>query len=596
MLQFDQKAFEASLGTGKKSVYGCLSKVLFPFQGQIGVRACGRCVNCIKVAKRDLAGRIAAEVHLSEEVVILTLTYGRNPETKQHWPGAFRFIAEHRSAALSALKKQLRRDTIVKLEGERLASLARLEGGYYGPPEHGDRPYKDRGQTEAQKALVKARTPRFTYFGVGEKGSKKGRRHWHVCLFFNRPSGLPHSATIPKKGGQRGQTEMERLWLPWWPWGHLTSDVATKKVTVMKPAFRNGPMVPVVEEFPLRKLLKKALYSVKYLTKARGITLRERRMGVQPEAVFFRSTGRPLGSVWILEQARECARQGLPYNGNYHVPGLVNTRGKAASSGWNKVQRQLMALGLSQEQATVGSGLQEHTRYLVGGVTARQAAAAYRETFQATKPDVLMPNSDFMKIRDQVYTAGEYQQPAYQHPMEWLAKDTVLPVSLPPFNDPKRAGIKMISVAGVMVGSIKVWPSGAAKVFLEDKPPVFLGRGDLSRELPILGQEAREGVEAWLAKKRGPDWLTGVEYRAAERAILDRQHAAIVAFANVEDETCLGGLEGFVPDTRLRRQMGINERGYYRQARARMRMTVEQREAERAEGQLRHIPMRGKTS
>ncbi len=594
MLQFDQQAFEASLGTGKKPVYSCLSKVLFPYQGQVGVRSCGRCVNCVKVAKRDLTGRIASEVHLCQEVVILTLTYGRNPETKQHWPGAFRFMAEHRGAALEALRKQFRRDTIAKLEAERLQSVASVEGGHFGPPLWGDRPYKDKGMNGAQVALVKAKTPRFTYFGCGEKGAKKGRHHWHVVLFFDKPSGLPHSQTIPKKGGRRGQTEMERLHRPWWPWGHFTSDVATKKVTVMKPAFRNGPVVRVVEEMPLRKILKKALYSVKYITKARGITLRQRRMGIQPEAVFFRSTGRPLGSVWILDQARECARQGLPYNGEYFVPGMTNTLGQAPIAGWAKTQRGLAQLGLTPDQASVGNGAPRYTRYQVGGVTARQAAKAYRDAFQEKNPDGLMPNTDFMKIRDQLYTASEYCQPAFV-PVEWLPRGEALPVSLPPFNDPKRAGIKMISVAGVVVGSIKVWPSGAAKLFFQDKRPVFLSRGDLWRELPMLDQKEREGVEAWLAKKRGPDWLTGVEYRAAERAILDRQQAAIEAFAKTEDETCLGGLEGFVPDSRLRRQLHIQERGYYRQARARMRMTVEQRSAERDEGQLRHIPMRGKT-
>ncbi|AXH76276.1 MAG: replication initiator protein [Microviridae sp.] len=186
--------------------------------------ACGRCDACIANRKQDWTGRLVAESLSSASVAFVTLTYKREQK---------RFDYKHVQVMLRKLRDALRE--------------------------------RDREQ-------------RVRFFCVGERGDLKGRRHWHLLLFFKRPYDI-------------GRTVPGELW-DFWPHGWASLE-------------------DVSEDFGLT--VKKVRYCVMYCLKDAGSADGERlRCSLKPA----------LGSEYLCQHADNLAKQGFAPDGKYRFESI----------------------------------------------------------------------------------------------------------------------------------------------------------------------------------------------------------------------------------------------------------------------------------
>lgn len=259
---------------GRKG-YKCRFPIEYEREGEVFVRDCGRCRDCIAMRKRDISGRAAAEAYNSAEVVVFTLTYREGEE------GAYQFVTLDRQKFMKRLR--------FKLWDEARAKVGA--------------PHKMRGLSPEQVQYWRDRIaevmPVVRYIGCGERGTKSTKRcHWHIVCFMSKPSGIQSTPVL--RDGRRWSVDD-----PLWPHGLVTRDVFS-------------------QDMPIEKKMRSIRYCVKYIDKCYSADLDKR--GANAEAKFFRSNASPLGFEYLTERAKRCARAGLPLPGIYDVPGVLGSR------------------------------------------------------------------------------------------------------------------------------------------------------------------------------------------------------------------------------------------------------------------------------
>lgn len=489
----------------RHGAFRCVSPLLYAFEGEVRHRSCGRCRACFARAKRDRAARAAAEAATAVEVIGLTLTYAVAPED---------FPIGDVQRFLKRWRRQLWRDALRRLG------------------------LKERGRkTEDDKARIAAEVPRLFYLRVGERGARNGRRHFHLAVFADKPTGVRPSARKAPKRGERVGAMIYSDADDFWPHGHYTVDVMPggaadpqgrlfSPVELIRMARSGERPVPHDPDGAVRL----ARYLCKYLDKARAPVGTRFAKRQQRDVVFGSSNRRPLGHDYIAAEARRYAQAGLPFPGTYTVPGL---RFSAASRVSGKVKDGRVKLGSG---AWISAGSEElqrairaewvasqsprHTLSGIFGAMRWRAIAAYRDEWQKLRGEVPMPPSDFCHWYDPDRAEGDYRQ-IRRHAHEWAKRPVAsAAVPLPPWRDPSRRRRLHISVDGQWLGMIRVYDTGTARWLPAKGDPVFLPRGDLSRELPELSQVERQKIEERLRRIRGPGWLTPIEWKAAAQAKL----------------------------------------------------------------------------
>lgn len=504
----------------RSSGYACTSPVRYPFQGEMYTRSCGRCRNCLSRNKRDVAGRAAAEAFTAAEVVCFTLTYGRD-EQGNHLPGAADFVLKDRQNFLKRLRAWL--------HDEARRSVGGPKRGASGHAAHVRAYWKHR---------ISEVLPKVRFVGCGERGKNGSRRcHWHVIIFGSRPMGLTSTAKGPD-----GHYVREKH--PLWKAGFCTVDV-----------------LPVED---MGHKMRAVRYCVKYLTKARAVPLRERRMGVPVEAKFFRSTHTPLGYQFLTGFARKVARAGLPMHGKYTIAGVTKTRGRG---------RTLRGVPFgSWEEAP------DLTQHTVLGRMRDHFIAAYNSEWEAVWPDRPVPATDWMRRFDDewsdlaaepvavpqraVVRSGSVQAvgSAKSSP---VVSAPVAPVAATGASQPRILLVR--GSGGRALGTVEVDASGTADFAaadgsgLSDQP---VRRGGL-RDVPGLSAAQHREVERWIAAARGPGWRDPCEVRSAEREVWAARQDAIRRFAldspNIEPRLDLPPCQEM---TGLRRKLRLNGDGY----------------------------------
>nr|QJB21353.1 MAG: replication initiator protein [Microvirus sp.] len=192
---------------------------------------CSKCPACIANRKNDWTGRLNAEGMCAAATYFVTLTYRDEPEDFQY-------------RDVQLMLKRLR-----KAAAERNFSVR--------------------------------------FFCVGERGNKKGRIHWHLLLFLDRPINF----LIPKPG------ELWRFWPHGW--------------TQLKRVEKSD-------------MLRSIRYVSKYAIKS---------MGQDDKSCRMRCSMKPLiGSAFLDAYAVDLANAGLPAKGWYNLPGTVYTAGRKAGA------------------------------------------------------------------------------------------------------------------------------------------------------------------------------------------------------------------------------------------------------------------------
>lgn len=157
----------------------------------------------------------------------------------------------------------------------------------YGRDEHGNEQHK-RSQLlvyeDVQKAIRAIRDSGWPvrFFVVGEHGTAKGRSHWHAMLFW-----VKRKPTFDKPDSEG------RVWVPWWPHGHINIDDVSSS-------------------------LKSIRYACKYIQKD---STQQKRVGY--------STKPALGEKYFLDLAAQHVREGLaPRDLSYTFPDHRNANGE----------------------------------------------------------------------------------------------------------------------------------------------------------------------------------------------------------------------------------------------------------------------------
>ena len=223
--------------------------------------ACRTCGDCVKARQNGWVARCMAEKSTSLNTFIIGMTY--NDETPENRDGARAFNYKNVSDFLKRLRQAIYR--------------------HYGTRET------------------------ISFLACGEKGSMKGRCHWHLVL-FTRADIFPVSAMTYFDGEERGTAPdhlpVERR-MNWkvWPHGH---------VTFQQPD--EGGM----------------FYAVKYVSndqfgseKSKG-TMRETRSQTHTASYFRMSKRPPIGDTFLQEQIdRWDAQNAVPTSLRLKVPGYT---------------------------------------------------------------------------------------------------------------------------------------------------------------------------------------------------------------------------------------------------------------------------------
>jgi hypothetical protein len=442
----------------RRAGFVCDEPIQYNFQSEIFTRACGRCLRCQARDKRDTAGRAAAEAYLAADVAVFTLTYADGHE------GAKEFVTEDRQNFLKRLRAWLHDE-------------ARRE---VGAPKR--MPKNNAEHVRAYwKAHIAEVLPRVRYLGCGERGSRGTKRcHWHIVIFGSRPLGF---TSTPKDAAGNYVLQKHPLWQKGW-------------VTV-----------DVLPQHSLEARMKAVRYCVKYLTKAKAVTPRQRRHGVPDEAKFFRSTATPLGFEYLTDHARRIAQAALPVHGLYRVPGVTNSLPPGL-------------MGLSGAAAPA-----RPSEFVLRGRMRDHYIAAYRAEWQRLRPEAAIPGTDWLRRHD-----PEYDDPATI--CRKIERDIgVAVVTVAPSETAENPGLLLIrDRAGFGVGILTVRADGHAFYRPEVGPDEPVRDGGL-RHVAGLSEEQHVALEQWLIRARGPDWRDPREVRGEQRQAMLKQRALIQRFA-----------------------------------------------------------------
>lgn len=194
---------------------------------------CGYCRVCVATRKSNWTGRLIAEALTSASVAFVTLTYRDTPQ----------------GFVYSDIQQMLKR---------------------------------------FRMALFRERGIHVRFFCSGERGEKRGRHHWHLLLFFDKPH-------------QMRRTRKRQLW-HFWPhgWAHIQ----------------------MLKHDGSDNMLRKIRYTAKYCVKDAAHPERE---------TFMRCSLKPgIGGKYFADLAVSLASRGLPALGGYRFKGVEYRRGPKA--------------------------------------------------------------------------------------------------------------------------------------------------------------------------------------------------------------------------------------------------------------------------
>ena len=139
-----------------------------------------------------------------------------------------------------------------------------------------------------RKAAAAAERPfSVRFFCVGERGSKKGRIHWHLLLFLDRKVLIK-----PTKPGEL-----------WQFWDHGWT---------------------AIERLPRENFAASVRYVAKYAVKS---------LGQEDKACRLRCSMKPpMGAHYLAGEARRLADAGLPAMGWYYIDGIRYTKGRQSGA------------------------------------------------------------------------------------------------------------------------------------------------------------------------------------------------------------------------------------------------------------------------
>jgi len=510
--------------------FTCKSRILIVYEDELIPRDCNKCGPCFARMKRDRSSRAAAQSAVSAEVVALTLTY------REGEAGAYEFAYEDVQRLLYRLRSNAKREAAVALGyTKKQANNARKGSELY--------------------EAIDAERARIVYMGCGETGTRGTRRkHWHVNLYFSKPSGW-----VSSDRDEKGNLVREHR--DFWPHGFVTVDVmgdfsTDRRVAAARYVHKyaeKGRSSAKGERRPTDFDIDDAIENKRrekeradcdaawlpYEPRPRPypgvIERRERRKAVMrsrrsTKFRFFQSLGKAYGAEWIEKEARRTAQSGLPYHGRYMVPG-VNFGPKLKSLRATENYFSVRSLG---GKAAMGDPFKPMWS-AVRGACIKYAVEAYRDEWRKLYGDREYPETLFMRLNDPEFVdrLDAFSGPVNETAAFWKIRPPRVPanVDLPPLRDQSRCGYCIVrSDRGAVLGSIQVYATGAARFTPSDEhqKPLWLPTGYLGTHISGLGETGRLYVERWLSDKRGPGWLPPKVLRAEHKA---REAAAVRAAA-----------------------------------------------------------------
>lgn len=461
----------------RKNRYACSAPFEFDHQGEIYSRRCGWCAGCIATKKRDLSGRAAAEAAVSSELWVFTLTYrdvpAQHPSDGRPWvgertvpAGAKAFSTRDRQIFLKRVRREIERDA-----ERQVGAPARWRRS----PEAGE-----------WRKRIAERIARVRYFGVGEKGDRNDRCHFHIALFIDKP-GFSGAGRLVQASPKKANGRMFGDDHPWWSHGMTTIDIIRR-------------------EDGVDRMMKAVYYITSYLHKTKQPARAEKVRGAEREACFFRSTATPLGHDFLIEDAKAYARAGLPLQGVYRVRG-----------------------------ARASGGRFELTRFRLSGAMARRAVLGYQEEWERLRPGTEWPETDFIRRHDPALNRWSSQGGDFealllvtQHYVQSVAvaRASYHAEFLQDHGDRKRR--LAVWQGGRLAGFVCMLPSGFTTFEWseEGRPDSPVCEYDL-RHLLALPEEAHARISDWIRRGRGSSWTDQREARLARREAAERQTAAI---------------------------------------------------------------------
>lgn len=207
--------------------------------------ACRSCNECIAARKNDWVARAMAEKAISGETLLLDLTYRDNPDgTTANAAKIFNY--SHIKLFLKKLREQYKRD------------------------------YGKRGEIR--------------FLICGERGSKRGRVHWHLVLFSDKPISTLGEWTDGNHQPLDGMRDRKRDHWTFWDHGFVYSKLPTL----------NG----------MQYALKYALKDQFNVVKSKG-TMREAKSENHGASYFRMSKTPPIGERYLAEVIQNYQQRGI---------------------------------------------------------------------------------------------------------------------------------------------------------------------------------------------------------------------------------------------------------------------------------------------
>jgi len=158
-------------------------------RGKYISRRCRECWECLTSQKNDIVGKLLAQAAVCERVDLLTATY--DGQTGQSKMGAKQRIPAHVQKFQKAIRQREHRALVAYNKAEK----------------------KLAAQQDREPKLIDASRNYIKFYPVFEFGTKNGRGHWHIMIFYESHFPLPTSvlyvlepAVIPDAA--------KRVWYP----------------------------------------------------------------------------------------------------------------------------------------------------------------------------------------------------------------------------------------------------------------------------------------------------------------------------------------------------------------------------------------------
>lgn len=462
--------------TPPPSGYFCNSPLIFQHEGEWKQINCNKCARCHARIKNDWVGRCQAEAMTAQSVVALTLTYADLtpfPTDGRPW------VQERQLGAKSFAYPDVQR-FLKRLRNEAEKEAAEASG------------LSVRDYRKARKAGEPVNEPvTFRYICAGERGERATKRcHWHLMLYIAGP--------VPKVLAEAmGRAKPDgRTWMDdQWPYGHIG-----KMNALPNPQERRA------------EVLKAVRYVAKYCRKKVG----QSRADVR----FTYSSSPAIGTAYIEGWARHTVEAGLPLRKYFELPGGVFTRGPKAG----KAQR----------------------CYVFGRV-AEHYVQAFLAAWDAKYPDTFAPYLPWMahacrgrprhkrgEPRDiwRGETCGPINgnatmQPfvkGYRRPLAVYGPHGKPPTLAELAERKKPPGVGNRDCSGWMmvqhpdgrtIGALTVGKRGNARFAYTATDRVVPVCGDDLVGIADVPPSRHDAIRAWLAERRGPDWLPPDVYKLA---------------------------------------------------------------------------------